>query len=390
MLFRILAVGILLSSWAAADVKARTRVTASGATVEATTLVKGSRVRQEPAAAGEEPQLVRIYQCDLGRLVLLNPRNQAYRVIPLQYSSEGSGPSAPSRPTRSSRSATVVTLSTTVTDTGLQREVDGRPARGVNTDTSADSPEGSCSAARKIKLNSRGWYADMPGIDASCADPNLAGLRLRPAEPECSDRVAFRLKGSLPPGLPLLIESTLGTSDGEVTIKQEMVGITAVDGLDAALFEAPAGYRLVQTQEELLASDDMPAGREPSAGVTRPERATRSGEARPEPTRVCVAPLKGVERAHEREAHLRLATFLNRQGLQPVTLAEGDNPRSCHYNVAVEKAPTGTPRYFYRVTGAGKAGSSKAGSVNVNPAETEDQLWERLAQAIARDIAKKK
>jgi len=350
-------------------------------------------------AAGEEPQLIRIYQCDLGRLLLLNPRNKTYRVIALENAKESLDPSAPSRPTRTSRSGTVVTLTTTVMDTGLRREIDGKSARGINTDTTADSPEGACTSARKIRLNSRGWYADMPGIDASCAEPTLAGLRLRPSEPECSDRVVFRMKGSLPSGLPLLIESTLGTSEGEVSMKQELVSISEVEGLEAALFEAPSGFRLVQTQEELLVSDDKAVTSE--ASLTRPERATRSGESRPELPRVCVAPVKGVESGNEQSAQLRLGGFLNRQGFASVIVPAAGPERSaaakkgveCAFAVAVEKMAgqkAGPARYRYQVSAVDKPGRAKHGQVTAKPEEAEDQLWENLAKAIAGQISKKK
>lgn len=388
MIPRILIVCILLWSCAVADIKAKTRVTASGATVETTTLVKGPRVRQEPVAAGEDPQIVRIYQCDLRRLLLVNPKNKTYRVVGLEYLSEAVDPSAPTRPARSSRSGKAVTLTTVVTDTGERRELNGRPARGVDTETAAEAQD-SCSSARKIRLRTRGWYADLPGIEASCAEPNLAGLRLRPAEPECSDRLTFRMKGALPQGLPLLIESTLGTSEGEVSMKQELAGITEVEGLEAALFDAPAGYRLVQTQEELLASDDKAARPEPEAAVARPERATRSGAARPELTRVCVAPPTGLESSNAQGAQLRLISFLNRQGLQPVTIAAEEKPAACRYSVAVAgKLTEKPPRLTYRVTEVAKPGKPKSGSVMVKAGETEDQLWENAAKAIASHISK--
>lgn len=382
---------ILLSSLAAADVKAKTRVTASGASVETTTLIKGSRVRQERVKAGQEPHLIRIYQCDLRRLLLVNPQNKTYRVVGLEYANDGQDAAAPSRPARTSRSGRVVTLTTAVTETGEHREIHGRPARGVDTETAAETGPDSCSSARKVRLTSRGWYADMSGIDASCAEPNLAGLRLRPAEPECSDRVAFRMKGSLPQGLPLLIESTLGTSEGEVSMTQELVGITEVETLEAALFDAPAGYRLVQTQEALLAHDDNAADQPAAATVSRPDRATRTGAPRPELPRVCVSPPIGLEDSQLQAAQLRLGTFLNRQGLQPVAVAAGEKKGECRFSVrVVGKLKEKPPRLTYKVTEHAKPTKVYFGDVMVKPSETEDQSWENLAKVIAGRISKQK
>lgn len=386
----MLALWIMLSSFALADVKAKTRVTASGATVETTTLLKGARLRQEPVATNDEPQIIRIYQCDLKRVLLVNPKSQTYRAIALDYAGEAQESSAPSRPARTSRSGTVVTLTTAVADTGEEREIAGRTARGINVETVADTSDASCSTARKVRLRSQGWYATIPGINASCADPNLAGLRLRPAEPECSDRVSFRMKGSLPQGLPLLIESTLATSEGEVSMKQELVGITEVEGLEDALFDAPAGYRLVTTQEELLASEVKVESEATKAGpgLQRPDRATRTGEPRPELTRVCVLPPTGIEPEQVAGAQLRLGAFLNRQGLQAVTVTPGEKQGACRFNVAVEKVSKGKPRFTYRVQETAKPGKAMAGTMTVTPGETEDQLWENLAKAIATKLPK--
>jgi hypothetical protein len=311
----------VVSAAAPADTRLKVRSTISGDSTESLVLIQGERVRMESPDG-----LITLYQCDRQQLVQINPKTKAYRVVSLKEPAEG----AVTRPSRSSRTGASLTFITRYADTELARKIRGLNARQAKAETTAEVTGDACVASRQMKISSIAWYTDL-GADLSCADANLAGLRLRAAlpdeDPACAERARFRQEGKAPQGFPLASETKLTTSSGTVVLKQETTSIERVS-LAAELFEVPAEYLAVGSHAELMRERaESPAGQasvstEAPRPVMRPSRSTRSGEPRPVLTRICISTF----RMQEEKAtgvdlpRLGFGGALNGQGFESVLL----------------------------------------------------------------------
>lgn len=393
----------------AADVKLKVRTTVAGDTFDSTVLVRGSRQRVERA---NDP-IVTLYQCDQHRMVLLNPRTQAYRIIALDVPTD-----APVRPLRTPRSGAgpVVTFTTTFIADGADQKMRGLLAHRFISKTEANASPNSCSRAESVKLTTSGWYAVLDGSDLSCADGARASLRLRRADPACSERTQYRVEGNPPTGLALELETTMTTSSGPVTTRQSTTGLEQAR-LAAELFEIPADYRLVRTDEELLAGPPQtPAPADPAAApLSRPSRSTRSGAPRPALTKICLTPFADATAQEQVPSPtLQLATQLNRQGLEtiPLTAADGQAQKA---NAKEDRAPEAREKGCSYLLSAGitpsppdsdHAEASTSAEFILTPLEADGKPWqftlelkkvetresffERAAQAIAAEIQKRR
>lgn len=325
----------------AADVKLKARTTVAGETFDSSILVRGSRQRVERA---NDP-IVTLYQCDQHRMVLLNPNTKAYRVIALDAPADASAPVRPLRPPRTGASPTV-TFTTTFAAGGADKKMRGLLAHRFTSKTEAEASPDSCSQAANAKLTTNGWYADLPGSDLSCADSARASLRLRRLDPACSERTIYRVEGNPPAGLALELETTMTTSSGPVTTRQETLELQQTS-LTADLFNIPADYRLVRTDEELLSGPSQtPAPADPaSTSLSRPSRSTRTGEPRPALPRICILPVSdsGSEKGHD-WTRLEIGRGLNAAGFESVPLpaatetgsADAVKAQNCAYILTAE------------------------------------------------------
>src|SRR5512142_3022434 len=93
--FLILAVLILLSLFAAADTKIKTRNTMMGHSSESTVYIKGARERTEHASMGMGPSLVTVTQCDQKRVITINPQANTCMVVLLGDESGAASAGAP-------------------------------------------------------------------------------------------------------------------------------------------------------------------------------------------------------------------------------------------------------------------------------------------------------
>lgn len=322
MAFRYLLVLVMVGVGigARADVKAKVRTTVAGTGTESSTLVKGPRQRQEME------NIITIYQCDLHRMVLINPANRTYRVISLEEVAEDvTAPARSARTSRNGRPGGLVTFNTTFRDTGARKKMLGHTARNLKSETTSEVSPGACSASPNVRMSSDGWYIDLPGSDLSCADVNRASLRLRVEDPACTDRTQFRTRGPVLPGFPISVETNMATSKGDVLMKQETIELQTTV-LDPTLFEIPEGYRRVGSQAELLLAAAAPAegkAAEPLAAtheLRRPARSTRTGEPRKALIRVGLAHLAAPEGANAEVQRLEFGHSLNALELETIML----------------------------------------------------------------------
>lgn len=389
------AIALCLS--AAADVKLKARTTVGSDSFDSAIFVRASRQRVESG----KYSIVTIYQCDLHRMVRLNPQTKTYRIVALDSPADASN----IRPARTPRTgaAPEVTFTTTFTAGSAERKIRGLTAREFSSRTEAEAPPNSCSKAESIKLTTVGWYADLPGSDLSCADGSRASLRLRRLDPTCTERTHYRVHGEPPAGLPLELETTMNTSSGPVTEKQETLELQELS-LPTDLFDVPAGYRLVRTEEELLAGPaDTPAAPAPETpSSSRPSRSTRTGEPRLALPRICLQTvIDTAPRAEELLPTLQLGSQLNRSGLESIPLGAIDEKdavgkakeQGCSFLLSAEithSPPDGehqaqTSAEFVLTPLASDQKPSQI-TIQLKEGETREAFFERAAQTIAAEI----
>lgn len=401
-----LVLALSASALAQSDVKLEARTTVSGDTFDSTILVRGSRQRVERA---NDP-IITLFQCDQHRMVQLNPQTKAYRIVALDVPA---GASLPVRPLRTPRSGAgpTVTFTTTFTADGADQKMRGFLAHRFISKTEAKASPNSCSQAESVKLATSGWYADLPGSDLSCADPARASLRLRRVDPACTERTQYRVEGDPPAGLALELETTMTTSSGPVTTKQVTIALDEAH-LAAELFEIPADYRLVRTDEELLSGPSQTASPAPADPAStprpRPTRSTRSGIPRPALTKICLMPVAdpGGE-GNTPSPTLLFGTQLNRQGLETIPVsashdaeaAKEANDKGCPYLLSVEVThappdsdhPDAATKGEFILTPLDAAGSTPwQQTFELQKQELREAFFERAAKAIAAEIHKRR
>ncbi|HLG17106.1 MAG TPA: hypothetical protein VJH03_21795 [Blastocatellia bacterium] len=235
---------------ASADIKITTRNTVAGHSSQGTTYIKGARQRTD-AGVG----IVSILQCDLKRTIQINDNGKTYMITPLDDEASPTPPGEqaapkPDQPARTRRGG-VVTYTTTTTDTGERKQMFGFTARHIKTSMSVESSPDACNPT-KLRMDTDGWYIDLQyGIECSWEKPVIPRMPTTHAKPECQDEVRFKRAGAGRMGYPLVVTTTMYGDDGRAfTTTTEVVELSTTT-LDAALFEPPAGYREVNSFEEL-------------------------------------------------------------------------------------------------------------------------------------------
>jgi hypothetical protein len=243
------------------DFKITIKNTTSGQTSQSTTLIKGKRERSESSMGGMGAgNSVSITQCDLRRTIQINDSSRKYVINAMDSDDEATSgntgnASTPSR-TEPSRTGGVVTMTVNTVDTGERKEMFGFTARHLKrTMTSETSPD-AC-YQNKIRMDTDGWYINLEyGVNCGTSDrpprmgPTAAG--------GCRDRYDVKNTGPTRLGFPLIETMTMYGEGGQAmfTRTQEVVEISR-QPLDAALFEVPAGYTEVKTQQELSGAPSM-------------------------------------------------------------------------------------------------------------------------------------
>jgi hypothetical protein len=245
------------------DFKITIKTTTSGQTSQSTTLIKGKRERSESSSAAGGMNMgssVSITQCDLRRTVQINDSSRKYFIAPMDSDDESTsastgGTSTPAR-TEPSRRGGVVTMTVNTVDTGERREMFGFTARHLKrTMTSQTSPD-AC-YQNQIRMDTDGWYINLEyGVNCGTSD---RPPRMGPAATGgCRDRYDVKNTGPSRLGFPLQETMTMYGEGGQAmfTRTQEVTDISR-QPLDAALFDVPAGYTEVKSQQELLGAPSM-------------------------------------------------------------------------------------------------------------------------------------
>ncbi|HYK21940.1 MAG TPA: hypothetical protein VEV42_14465 [Pyrinomonadaceae bacterium] len=238
---------------APSDVKIRQRMsmgTTAGA--ETTLYIKGARMRNE---MGGGLGLSTVVQCDLKRTLTINEKAKTYFVTSTDTSmpaAEGDGGGAPAPSASQSQTQPrggVVNVTNTITDTGERKEMFGFTARHIKTSIVKQASPDACDKDQKIETD--GWYIDFQyAFECPGQTTKYQPVPVRP-QPGCKDEIRTKTIGSAKLGFPVLLTTTVYLPDGRTTSTTQEVLEISREPLDAALFEPPQGYRLVNNMQEL-------------------------------------------------------------------------------------------------------------------------------------------
>src|SRR5438105_584968 len=162
------------------DFKITFRNTIAGQSTQTTTMIKGSRERDETSIAvgGMNMGQVSITQCDLRRTIQINERARKYLISPMDSDepppamSGGMSPSAGGGP---SRRGGVVTMTINTVDTGERKEMFGFNARHLKTTMISESSPDACQQQR-MKMERDGWYINLEyGLNCGSERPPQMG-----------------------------------------------------------------------------------------------------------------------------------------------------------------------------------------------------------------------
>ena len=230
----------------AQDLHFKKNISVGGNVVSSTeTSIKGARERtvsQTPAGS-----TVTIRQCDLKRTITINDQAQAYFIAsdPQDDAALKAAALVTGMPDTDSGSG-FVTESSTITDTGERKTIDGYSARHLKAKVSVHPSQNACSQQSQ-EYEVDGWYADIAKEISSCQQ-SLPPVRLSAG---CTDRVVHKHTGSAKLGYPLSQTITLHNGDGNtMQVVVQAAEITKED-LGKELFDVPAGYREAKSLAEL-------------------------------------------------------------------------------------------------------------------------------------------
>ena len=228
----------------------------SGQTNENTTYIKGKRQRSERSYGTTE--MIDILMCDLKRNVQIMPASKTYFVDLWAKDAAQTQTVADKSEVRNPQSEIkkggVITMTYTTKDTGERKQMFGYTARHIITTMITESSPESCSPM-KNKMVIDGWYIDA-AFQLDCQaeryknyKPTISNNR------SCEDRIESKTIGTAKRGFPVWEKSTSYDESGKEShsMVQEVVEISNAV-LDAALFDAPAGYTEAKSREELYAS----------------------------------------------------------------------------------------------------------------------------------------
>lgn len=241
---------------AANDLKIKYRMTTSGQSMETTTMLKGARERSE-MKMGHGMEIINITQCDLKRTLQISDKARKYVVTPMETvevtASTGSSARVAGEP---SRRGGVITYNTSAVDTGERKDMFGFKARHIKTTISIESSPDACSPIKQ-RMETDGWYIDFAfGLNCETGGSQMTGAPQ--AQGGCRDRMRFNRQGAARTGYPLMETTTMYGPGGEVTFTstREVVELSR-EPLDAALFDAPAGYVETRNSQELYPMPSM-------------------------------------------------------------------------------------------------------------------------------------
>ena len=230
------------SGKASGDFTFRSHMTVCGQPISDNVLmIKDGKFRFETHVASGKTD-ADIYDCPRRRRIQINESARTFLIQEL----------APTKPEEASRKTEVaqgeVTRTIDLHDTGERKDFFGYSARHV-TGTIVDDGE-SCAKDFSGKIYSDGWYIDYPV--EGCYGSTLARKLSYPSS-GCKGRVNVRVTDINDPGYPVLQLTGLDEHFSMV-IRDETSSVSRAP-LDPHLFEAPAGYRQVNTFRDLIGND---------------------------------------------------------------------------------------------------------------------------------------
>jgi len=270
------------------DLKIKYRVTTAGQPLESTTMIKGSRERNE-MRLGYGFDTISITQCDLKRTIQLSERAKKYVITSMVIEPASAPAAADSRQTATeTKRGGIVTYTSSSIDTGERKELFGFTARHVKTSTKIESSPDACHSVNQ-RMETDGWYIDLNfGLDCELGryQPPVSPV---PERGGCRDQFQFRREGTARTGYPLSETMRMFGPDGKeiFSTTKEVVELSR-EPLDAALFDIPAGYTEAQSMQELYAMSVPQAmdqiSRPPQSGAdsttTPPSEGTPAGTIR--------------------------------------------------------------------------------------------------------------
>ena len=236
---------------AATDVKIRQRM---GPGMETVLYIKGSRMRSEMAG---DFGMTTILQCDLKRTLTIYEKTKSYLITNTDgtnpsISSDGDGGGATNSPpvTSAPPRGGVVNITQTLTDTGERKELFGFTARRIKTSMVKTASPDACD--KDLKVETDGWYIDFQyAFECPGQVQKHQPVPVRPQPPGCKDEIRTKTIGTAKLGYPLLVTTTIYRPDGKTTTSTQEVLELSTQPLSAALFEAPEGYTLAKSMQEL-------------------------------------------------------------------------------------------------------------------------------------------
>ncbi|HEX3229593.1 MAG TPA: hypothetical protein VHQ95_11535 [Pyrinomonadaceae bacterium] len=239
------------------DFKITIKNTVAGNTSQGTTMIKGSRQREETSMAMGQSQ-INITQCDLKRTIQINDSARKYLISSFaadEGDTAGAGGGHAQGAAGSAQRGGVVTMTVNTVDTGERKEMFGFTARHLKRTTMMDSGPGACSQ-NKMKIENDGWYINLE-YGLACESASRAP-QMGPSSQGCRDRYQYHRTGPATLGFPLSETTTMYGEDGRATftMMKEVIEISR-QSLDAALFEIPAGYTQAASQQEMYGAPSM-------------------------------------------------------------------------------------------------------------------------------------
>ena len=254
--FAILLTCIFFSATAFADVKIKSRQTASGQTFENTTYIKGKRQRTEQNLSGGM-QMINLTQCDMKRGVQINSMTKTYIINLYNQTTEGNTQNASTGNDGVVRAGGTITSTVTYKDTGEVRKMFGYNAKHIITLMETVSSPDACSPMNS-KMEFDGWYIDA-AFALDCETNRYAGYNPQQKQ-GCQDKYQTKTIGNAKRGYPVYEKMTMFDQSGKemMSTVNEVVELSQAT-LDASLFEIPADYREVKNSSELYSASSMAA-----------------------------------------------------------------------------------------------------------------------------------
>ena len=281
-----IAVLVVFSSFASADLKIKTRTTVQGHATESTVYIKGARERRE-MSVGSRGGMVMITQCDQKRMI--NVVGNQCMVTSMGGGGETSCPATPNMrdmargmagaEPAAPRKGGVVTITHTANDTGERQDMFGYKARHIKSSMVMESTPDACNQSH-MKMETDGWYADL-SAQFSCGDENYRAMACGGpgAKPGCTDRFVMKGSATAALGYPLKQTTTMISEQGTFAITTEVLEISNTS-LEEPLFDMPPGCRVMDMSALAGAAPTSAPSSAPAPETT----ATRAPAAHPAAT----------------------------------------------------------------------------------------------------------